>query len=247
MSSPVARQEVGPRYSQLVVYDGTAYIAGQIADDFDADVRVQAGQVFDKLDRLLAQAGATKSALLSLTVWIADFADYGAFNETYDGWVDPEGKPARATVRAELLDPRLRVEIAAVAAVPSVAGSAQRDVAEAADEIEYLEVSEVLEGLGDGSLLVVDVRDAHERAGGIIPDSVHAARGMLEFHLDPLDGDHLPELATDRTLVMVCGSGGRGALATRLARRHGLDAVCLRGGMRAWRDADGPLAAPPEP
>jgi rhodanese-related sulfurtransferase len=38
--------------------------------------------------------------------------------------------------------------------------------------------------------------------------------------------------------VMVCGSGGRAALAAKLAADMGWRAVVLRGGMKAWRDAN---------
>jgi enamine deaminase RidA (YjgF/YER057c/UK114 family)/rhodanese-related sulfurtransferase len=239
----ITRHEVGPRFAQLVVRGDTAYLAGQIADDFDGDVRAQAVEVFAKIDALLAGVGSSKSQLLSMNVWIADFADYAAFNEAYDAWIDPGAKPARATVRAELLDPRLRVEIMAVAAVPAVAGSSQRSLDAATAEISYVEPSDAVRRLDDPQLLFVDVRERHERAEGFIPGSLHAPRGLLEFHLDPASELHLPELAGERTLVMVCGSGGRGALATQLAQRHSLSSMCLRGGMRGWREAGGPTEA----
>jgi enamine deaminase RidA (YjgF/YER057c/UK114 family)/rhodanese-related sulfurtransferase len=240
----IARHDAGPRFSQLVVRGDTAYLAGQIADDFDGDVRAQSVEVFAKVDALLAHAGSSKSLVLSMNVWIADFADYAAFNEAYDAWVDPDAKPARATVRAELLDPRLRVEIMVVAAVPPALGSSDRALAQARAEVPHVEAGDAIARVEDPGLLFVDVRERHERDEGFIPGSVHAARGLLEFHLDPASDMHMPELASRRTLVMVCGSGGRAALAAQLAQRHGLRAACLRGGMRAWREGDGPLADP---
>ncbi len=234
----IARHEVGPYYAQVVVRQETAYLAGQIADDMDGDVRKQTEQVLEKIDALLAGVGSSRSNLLSLTVWLADFADYGAYNEVYGQWVDPAAKPVRATVRAELLDPRLKIEMMAVAAVPPAAGSSDRLLGEAGRQISYIEPEEAIERAGDDNLVFVDVRDGSEREQAI-PDSVHASRGMLEWYLDPTSEFHDPRLTSGRTLVMVCGGGSRGALATRLARSVGIEALCLRGGIRGWRAAGG--------
>jgi len=107
----IERYEQTAHYAQVVVHGGTIYLSGQIADDWDQDISGQARQVFSKIDALLGKAGSSKSRILSLTCWISDFDDYGAFNDAYDAWVDPNNLPARATVKAELLDPTLRIEI----------------------------------------------------------------------------------------------------------------------------------------
>jgi enamine deaminase RidA (YjgF/YER057c/UK114 family) len=39
-------------------------------------------------------------------------------NRAWDRWLDPAAKPARMTIEARLVDPRWRVEITAVAALP---------------------------------------------------------------------------------------------------------------------------------
>ncbi len=112
----IQRIESNERYAQAVVYDNIIYLAGQIADDWDCDISGQANEIFAKIDALLAKTGSTKSKLLSMTCWIADFADYSAFNEAYDIWIDEENLPVRATVRAGLLDPKVRIEIMLTAA-----------------------------------------------------------------------------------------------------------------------------------
>jgi len=113
----IDRLEPTPRYSKVVKHAGTVYLAGLIAETWDADIATQSQEVFGQIDALLAVAGTDKSKLLSMTCWIADFADYGVFNETYDGWIDAGNLPARATVRAELLDPKLKIEIMVTAAL----------------------------------------------------------------------------------------------------------------------------------
>ena len=113
-------------------------------------------------------------------------------------------------------------------------------VEQARAEIEHVSTEEARRLLVDDGWLFVDVREREELAAGRIPGAVHATRGNLEFYLDPESAFHMPELAAGRTLIFVCGSGGRGALATKLARAFGLDAVCLTGGMRAWIAAGAP-------
>lgn len=110
------RIEVGPRYAQAVASGPLVFLAGQVADNWDADFQEQCRQVFARIDRLLADSGSGKHRLVSMQVWITEMQNYGAFNELYDAWIDPAAKPARATVRADLIDPRLLVEVMVVAA-----------------------------------------------------------------------------------------------------------------------------------
>lgn len=103
--------------SQGVVAGGVVYLAGQVADDTNADVKGQTAQVLAKIDAVLAGAGSSKSNLLSATIYLKDMADFAAMNQVWDAWVAADGKPARATVQAALATPDYLVEIQAVAAV----------------------------------------------------------------------------------------------------------------------------------
>jgi enamine deaminase RidA (YjgF/YER057c/UK114 family) len=67
---------------------------------------------------LLAEAGTDKSRLLSCQVFLTDMADVAAMNRAWDAWLDRANPPARATVEAKLVDPRWRVEITGIAALP---------------------------------------------------------------------------------------------------------------------------------
>lgn len=113
----IERHEQNDRWSKLVVRDNTAYLAGLIAEDWDGDIKKQTTEVFKQIDNLLAKAGTDKSRILTLMVYIKDLADYAQFNEIYDQWIDRSNLPARATVKADLIDPRLRIEIVTIAAV----------------------------------------------------------------------------------------------------------------------------------
>jgi enamine deaminase RidA (YjgF/YER057c/UK114 family) len=112
----ITRQNKGPRMSQIVQYGETVYLAGQVSDLAEADAGAQTRDVLGKIERLLQQAGSSKSKILSTTIYLADIRDFAAMNEVWDAWVDPDNTPARATVEAKLARPGLRVEIVIVAA-----------------------------------------------------------------------------------------------------------------------------------
>jgi enamine deaminase RidA (YjgF/YER057c/UK114 family) len=112
----IQRLKVGPRMSQATIHGDTVYLAGQVADDTDADVAGQTRQILAKIDALLAEAGSSKDRLLQATVWLADVGDYDAINQVWDAWVQPGAPPARACVGAPLAGPEYRIEIGAIAA-----------------------------------------------------------------------------------------------------------------------------------
>ena len=72
-----------------------------------------------KVDALLAQAGTSKSNALQATIWVKDIeADFKSMNAVWNAWVDPDAKPVRATVQAEMARPSILVEIQVTAALP---------------------------------------------------------------------------------------------------------------------------------
>ncbi len=108
---------VPTQYSKAVCHGSTVYLAGLIAEDWDKDITGQTNDIFAQMDTLLTAAGTNKSNLLTLTVYIQSFDDYAAFKAAYADWIDHNNLPARATVRADLLDPKLKIEIQATASV----------------------------------------------------------------------------------------------------------------------------------
>jgi enamine deaminase RidA (YjgF/YER057c/UK114 family) len=112
----IERFDSGPRMSEMVVHQGTVYLAGQVADDANADIRGQTRQVLDAIDALLARAGSSKARILRAQVYLADLADFAAMNEVWEAWVVPGQAPARATVQAALARPQWKIEIVVTAA-----------------------------------------------------------------------------------------------------------------------------------
>lgn len=89
-----------------------------------------------------------------------------------------------------------------------------------------LDVVEAVTSQKAGQLVLVDVREDSERARGFAPGSRHLPLGRLKRRLG--------ELPTDRPVAFICRSGRRSAMAAAAARRAGLDAHNVAGGMTAW-------------
>jgi len=84
------------------------------------------------------------------------------------------------------------------------------------------------------SVVVVDVRQHAEWKTGHIQDAIHIPLTQLSRRLH--------QLPSDKTIVTVCRSGHRSALAARTLTRAGHDVRNLRGGMNAWARAGLPLS-----
>lgn len=104
------------RYSDSVVHAGTVYLV-EVPSNLDAAVSAQTADVLASVERLLTQAGSSKSHLLMVTIYLADMADYDAMNAVWDAWVPAGCAPARACVQARLARPEYRVEVVLTAAL----------------------------------------------------------------------------------------------------------------------------------
>lgn len=116
----IVRIITNSRRGRAVVYNGMVFVGGQAAEDRSQDIRGQTTQILAKIDKILEEAGTTKSRLLSAQIWLKDIAgDFKAMNEIWDSWVDPENLPSRATAQCEMGAPDVLVEIIISAAVLS--------------------------------------------------------------------------------------------------------------------------------
>ena len=112
----VQRFETGARMSEMTVYNGVCYLAGQVAASGQGTIDSQTHEVLAAIDRLLALAGSDKSRLLRAEIFLADIADFAAMNAVWESWVVPGCTPARATLQANLARPQWKVEIVITAA-----------------------------------------------------------------------------------------------------------------------------------
>ncbi|GAO01006.1 translation initiation inhibitor/endoribonuclease L-PSP [Komagataeibacter xylinus NBRC 13693] len=114
----ITRLQPEDRLTGAVVHGNTVYLAGQVADDPGLDAEGQTADILRQIDALLAEAGTSSARLLSVQIFLSDMNDMAAMNRAWDAWLDPAAKPARATVEARLADPRWKVEITGIAALP---------------------------------------------------------------------------------------------------------------------------------
>ena len=112
----IQRYHIGKRLSEMVVHNGTVYLAGQVASDAKQDITSQVKQVLAQIDSLLTEVGSDKTKILSATIFLPSMADFPALNAVWETWVPAGHCPARATVEAKLAGPEYKVEIQVIAA-----------------------------------------------------------------------------------------------------------------------------------
>lgn len=116
-------------------------------------------------------------------------------------------------------------------------------VSEANAVVETISATEAIPQLQVEDVVFIDIRDFPElERDGKIPGAIHASRGLLEFHADPESPYHKEVFSSGKKLLLYCASGGRSALAAQRLQEMGLSHVAhIGGGMKAWKEANGPL------
>lgn len=112
----IKRLNPAPRWSDATVFNGIAHFV-EVPDDTSADMTSQIAQILGQAEHTLGKINSDKSRLLSATIYLTDFANAAALNAAWEAWLPFGCAPSRACVKAELVDPQMRVEIAFVAAV----------------------------------------------------------------------------------------------------------------------------------
>jgi 2-iminobutanoate/2-iminopropanoate deaminase len=107
---------VGP-YSQAMLVDSTLYASGQIAMKAitagETDVAKQTDEVCNNVIAVLKAAGMELKDVVKTTCFLAEMADFAAFNGVYEQYF--AHKPARSTVAAKELPKAALVEIEVIA------------------------------------------------------------------------------------------------------------------------------------
>ena len=115
-----APKALGP-YSQGYVHGGILYSAGQIAINPEKDdvvavtIEDQTEQVCKNLGEVLKAAGTDFDHVLKTTCFLADMADFAAFNEVYAKYFT--SKPARSCVAVKTLPKNVLCEVEVIAVV----------------------------------------------------------------------------------------------------------------------------------
>ena len=118
----------------------------------------------------------------------------------------------------------------------------QELIARAMAQIETVPLEKAQILLDDPDTIFVDIRDIRElEREGMIPNAIHAPRGMLEFWVDPDSPYYKPIFGEGKRLVLYCASAWRSALAAETLENMGVPNVAhLEGGFSAWKRAQLP-------
>lgn len=120
ISTEKAPAAIGP-YSQAIMINGMVFTSGQISIDpvtgeiTGADITEQAEQVMKNLGEVLKEAGVSYENAVKTTCFLADMADFAAFNEVYGKYFT--GKPARSCVAVKTLPKNVLCEVEVIAVV----------------------------------------------------------------------------------------------------------------------------------
>jgi reactive intermediate/imine deaminase len=114
MGAPIAH------YSHGVMAGNLIFVAGQVPVDASGqlvgagDIGAQTRQVIKNVEAVLAAEGASLADVVSTTVYLTNFDRYKDYDRVYAECFGGN-RPARATVRADLVRPEWLVEIQAIA------------------------------------------------------------------------------------------------------------------------------------
>ncbi|MBW7572604.1 RidA family protein [Caproiciproducens faecalis] len=118
ISTKDAPAAIGP-YSQAIEAGNTVYLSGQIpiipatGEIAAGDITVQTEQVMHNIAAVLKAAGADFTNAVKTTCFLADMADFAAFNAVYEKYFT--GKPARSCVAVKQLPKNVLVEVEVIA------------------------------------------------------------------------------------------------------------------------------------
>ena len=115
VSSPQVAEPPPATWSNCLLVDGIAYVAGIVARDHAGDEYEQAKAIFAKISSLIAAAGGSMADVVKVQIFVTDIAErekvWRARREVFSG-----DFPVSTLVQvAALADPAVKVEIEAIA------------------------------------------------------------------------------------------------------------------------------------
>ena len=120
IKTTAAPAAIGP-YSQAIVSGNLVFTSGQIPLDpatgevVGGDIRTQTEQIMHNLSAVLAAAGTSLDRAVKTTCYLADMADFAAFNEVYATYI--KNAPARSCVAVKALPRGVLAEVEVIAEV----------------------------------------------------------------------------------------------------------------------------------
>ncbi len=120
ISTDKAPAAIGP-YSQGIIANNMLFASGQIpinpatGEIEGTDITAQAEQVCRNVGELLKVAGTDYANVVKTSCFLADMADFAAFNEVYAKYFTE--KPARSCVAVKTLPKNVLCEVEVIAAL----------------------------------------------------------------------------------------------------------------------------------
>lgn len=120
ISTDKAPKAIGP-YSQAILCGGMLYTSGQIAlspengELVGENIAEQTEQIMKNLSAVLEAAGTSFQNVVKTTCFLADIADFAAFNEVYGKYIT--SAPARSCVAVKSLPKGALAEVEVIAKV----------------------------------------------------------------------------------------------------------------------------------
>jgi len=127
-AAEIAKYDDGPfagmgyPYSESARVGNLLFLAGQIGEDVKGNlvpggIRAEAEQLMLNIQAALARRGLGMAHVVKCTVFLADIAEWGTFNEVYTKHF-PHPYPARSALGASGLAANARVEMECIAGYP---------------------------------------------------------------------------------------------------------------------------------
>lgn len=115
MASPALPYSWGIKVGNTLFLSGMTSRAPDTYEPVLGDVPTQTRRIFGNMGLVLKAAGLDFKDLTTCRVFLDDARRFGAMNQAYAEFVPAEDPPARATVRAGLMNPAFDVELQCVA------------------------------------------------------------------------------------------------------------------------------------
>ena len=118
IATPDAPAAIGP-YSQGIAGHGLVFVSGQLPVDpqtgaMPETIEAQARQSLTNLKAIIEASGSSLDKVVKTTCFLADIADFAAFNAVYAEFF-PKDAPARSCFQVAAIPKNAKLEVEAIA------------------------------------------------------------------------------------------------------------------------------------
>lgn len=118
IATPDAPAAIGP-YSQGIAGNGLVFVSGQLPVDpktgvMPETIEAQARQSLTNLKVIIEASGSSLDKVVKTTCFLADIADFAAFNAVYAEFF-PKDAPARSCFQVAAIPKNAKLEVEAIA------------------------------------------------------------------------------------------------------------------------------------